>query len=788
MQVGKINYSSHFITLRKLIAICVVVLLQAVGAFADPCFSELFEFQLPMGPSFDPLIEGTDGNFYGTSVGGGAAGLGAVFRMTPAGVITPLTYFNSTNGANPWSSLVRTPDGTLYGTTSSGGANHYGTVFKLSPDGTLTNLISFAQTNGAAPSTLLLGDDGLLWGIATTWGPPGKTDGAIFKVSTNGNPTFVVFFDGTNGSRPSSLLKGQDGNFYGTTGGRGGINSLGYGTIFKLSPLGVLNTLAEFNSTNGDSPTGLCPGVDGSFYGTTMYGGTNGAGTVFKVSPSGSFTKLLDLTAYNQMPNAFARGNDGNFYGTSYSGGQFGFGTVFKVTPQGVLTTLVSFNSTNGACPRAGMMLANDGNFCGTTTWNGPASQGTIFKMTHSGVLTVLSSFSPPEGYRPAGAVTRGRDGNFYGTTQQGGFYGSGTVFRLTPSGEMTTLVAFHDTNGISPAAPLLLASDGNLYGTTTFGGAGFNGEPNTGYGTVFRITTNGEFSTVCSFTIYTGSYPIGRLAEDDNGNLYGTMSQDGGHSAGSVFKVSPSGTLTTLASLDYYYGPRGGLVRGPDGNFYGTTAFNVFRITPSGTLTTVYSQDYPYAAQFQSGLTPATASSFYGLGTYGTNGTLFELSLDGTTLKTLASLTDPSAGYASGPLANGSDGNLYGMTSGSIFRFSKSGATSTILTFNEANGIDAIDLNSGSDGNLYGATWQGGRHGGGTIFKLCIPCLFLGTPLISNQTTSLMLTNGTGTNAVIEASSNLVTWLPVFTNSSSAQFQEQTGQPRQRFYRARVQ
>ncbi|MGZ4974307.1 MAG: choice-of-anchor tandem repeat GloVer-containing protein, partial [Limisphaerales bacterium] len=557
--------------MRKLIGICVVVLLQAVGAFADPCFSELFEFQLPMGPSFDPLIEGADGNFYGTSVGGGAAGLGAVFRMTPAGVITPLTYFNSTNGANPWSSLVRTPDGTLYGTTSTGGKNLYGTVFKLSPDGTLTNLISFAQTNGAAPSTLLLGDDGLLWGIATTWGPPGRTSGAIFKVSTNGNPTFVVFFDGTNGSRPSSLLKGPEGNFYGTTGGGGGINGSGYGTIFKLTPAGVLNTLAVFNSTNGDSPTGLCLGVDGNFYGTTLYGGTNNAGTVFKVSPSGTFTKLLDLTGYNQMPNALVRGNDGNFYGTSYNGGQ-GYGTVFRVTPQGVLTTLVSFNSANGSSPQAGMMLASDGNFYGTTMWGGMIGQGTIFRMTPAGVLTILSSFSPLEGYRPAGAVTLGRDGNYYGTTQQGGFYGSGTVFRLTPAGEITTLVAFHDTNGISPAAPLLLASDGNFYGTTTSGGAGFNGEPNTGYGTVFRITTNGEFSTVCSFTMYTGSFPKGRLAQDDDGNFYGTMTQGGGHSAGSVFKVSPSGTLTNLAPLDYYYAPQSGLVRGPDGNFYGTT------------------------------------------------------------------------------------------------------------------------------------------------------------------------------------------------------------------------
>ncbi len=175
--------------------------------------------------------------------------------------------------------------------------------------------------------------------------------------------------------------------------------------------------------------------------------------------------------------SALALGNDGNLYGTADNGGSNGAGTVFRVTTNGMITTLVSFAGTNGTDPAATLTLGKDGNFYGTTYEGGSNNDGgTVFQLATNGTLTTLAFFDVTNGLYPYAALTLGNDGNFYGTTTQAGntnFNGGGgygAIFRVSTNGTMSTLIAFNGTNGASPQAGLTLGSDGNLYGTVPLG------------------------------------------------------------------------------------------------------------------------------------------------------------------------------------------------------------------------------------------------------------------------------------------------------------------------------
>ncbi|MGA2853702.1 MAG: choice-of-anchor tandem repeat GloVer-containing protein [Verrucomicrobiota bacterium] len=323
------------------------------------------------------------------------AGVAAV--RLPAQTVETLCSFNGTNGSFPDAALTLGNDGNFYGTTWNGGSSGYGTVFKVTTNGTLTKLVSFAGTYGADPAAALtLGNDGNFYGTTEYGGNinlnGGVGYGTVFKLTTNGTLTTLVYFNGTNGSSPNAALTlGSDGNFYGTTWGGGITNTTyihGMGTVFKLTTNGTLTTLVYFNGNNGSSPSAaLTLGTDGNFYGTTEYGGSNGYGTVFKMTTNGTLTMLVSFNGINwQAPNGLTLGTDGNFYGTTAVGGNtnlnevYGSGTVFQVTTNGTLTTLVSFNNTNGANPNA-LTLGGDGNFYGTTSSGGSSGDGTVFRL-----------------------------------------------------------------------------------------------------------------------------------------------------------------------------------------------------------------------------------------------------------------------------------------------------------------------------------------------------------------------------------------------------------------------
>ncbi len=365
--------------------------------------------------------------------------------IAPAmGAVTFSTVFsfNGTNGSSP-NSMFRAADGNYYGTTLSGGTNHnLGTLFKLSSGGTLTSLLSLNGTNGSLPVGLLQGLDGNFYGVASQGGA--KSDGTIFELNTNGTLTTLVTFNSTNGALPNTgLLQSPiDGSFYGTTlvGGTNGNN----GTVFQLTTNGNFTTLISFNDTNGSNPYGaLVFGRDGSLYGTTYFGGTNNEnGTVFRISTNGTFTNLISFNGAGTGGNPYSgllSGTDGNLYGTTSQGSTNGYGSIFRMTTNGaVFTTLMAFNSTNGATSFSPLSQGPDGNFYGVTRYGGTNNNnGTLFKLDTNLVLRSLVSFganNSANGANPYPGLVAAPSSDFYGTTTAGGSStnGSGTIFKLS--------------------------------------------------------------------------------------------------------------------------------------------------------------------------------------------------------------------------------------------------------------------------------------------------------------------------------------------------------------------
>jgi uncharacterized repeat protein (TIGR03803 family) len=367
-----------------------------------------------------------------------------------------LASFDGVNGSNSfYGSLVQGRNGNYYGGTEHGGTGSCyfgsgcGSIFEVSPSGALGRLYSFCSHDNCASGEIPL----------------------------------------------AGLLLASDGNAYGTSwyGGSSGFPCpQGCGTIYKIAKSAVTvlyNFCAQANCADGGSPyAALIEGSDGNFYGTTSVYGPFSGGTIFKITPTGQLTTIYSFCQQQfgcldgEYPNAgVIQSSDGNLYGTTYYGGTNGWGTVFKVTPKGTLTVLHSFagTPTEGGYPSAGLVQGADGNFYGTTL-HGAASTcfegcGTVFKITPSGVFTTLHTFAGPEGSLPGASLIQATDTHFYGTTTGGGDNNAGTIFRISPSGTLENLYSFcaqaNCTDGASPWGALLQATNGILYGTTYGGG-----------------------------------------------------------------------------------------------------------------------------------------------------------------------------------------------------------------------------------------------------------------------------------------------------------------------------
>jgi uncharacterized repeat protein (TIGR03803 family) len=452
------------------------------------------------------LIQGPDGNYYGTTIFGGtisktSSGGGVIYKVTPAGKITVLHTFclqaYCPDGGGPESQLVLATDGNFYGTTASGGAYSEGNIFKITPSGEFTSLYNFcAETN---------------LGICT---------------------------DGS--SAIGGLIQAVDGNLYGVASSGGSENQ---GTLFRVTRAGELTVLYNFCSqnppdcTDGASPwSTLIQASDGHLYGTTSEGGAYKGGTVFKVSLDGTLTTIYNFCASKNgdacvdgsaPEEALIQASNGNFYGATTAGGtvgcgnsaQLGCGTVFELTPAGVLTTLHNFcslaNCADGAYP-SGVTQGTDGNFYGVTSGSGAHKWGTLFQITSAGVLNTLHNFCALkhcyDGSSPRVAPLQATNGAFYDTTFEGGtgeecdFTQCGTVFGFSMG--LAPFVQATPVAGLIGQRILILGN--NLTGAT---GVDFNG-------------ISAQFSVV-SDTLIAANVPTGAAT-------------------GPVQVVTPGGTLTS--------------------------------------------------------------------------------------------------------------------------------------------------------------------------------------------------------------------------------------------------
>jgi uncharacterized repeat protein (TIGR03803 family) len=456
---------------------------------------------------YGELIQGADGNFYGTTFQGGSGtclgpfgviGCGTVFKVTPSGIQTVLynfTYDSTTNtavnGIYPYGGLVQGRDGNFYGTTSGGGnagavcngTLGCGVIFKITPVGSFTVLHTF--------------------------------NGAFATPAEGGGPT-------------GRLLLGSDGSFYGTTtqGGYTADKVANQGTIFKITPRGAFTTLVSFEGDfNGfadpDLPyAGLIQGKDGSLYGTSQFGGTSGAGTVFKYA-GGKVTVLHSFTeqAGQIFPDgaypkaALVQASDGNLYGATFYGGAlttyYQSGTLFRTTTKGVFTKLWDFNATdsavNGIAPDGGLIQASDGSLYGTTSAGGAANSGTVYELTTGGVLSqTLSLDASNVGALPEAVPLQAADGTLYITNN------GGTVSNNHYQGAIVQVV-----NGLPAPKPILLkfSPSGAQVGTkvTVLGGSfvgttkvAFNGTLAT-----FAVTSTNSIVTTVPSGATTGKITV---------------------------------------------------------------------------------------------------------------------------------------------------------------------------------------------------------------------------------------------------------------------------------------
>lgn len=355
----------------------------------------------------------------------------------PAISFSTLHTFTGPEGAQPYAGLVQGSDGYFYGTTYSGGTSNGGTVFKINTTGALTSLYSFPVSTWVKAG-LVEGTDGYYYGMTYQGGTNGN--GSVFKIDTNGAEAPLYSF--TNALGPgytipkATLIQASDGFFYGTTPGADNLQ----GDVFKVSTTGTFAELYKFSGSNGRNPEAapLMQGSDGYLYGTTIFGGTNGTGTVFKISTNGALSTLYSFSNRNDGGYPYSglvQASDGFLYGITTSGSTNGTGTVFKIGTNGAFSTLCCFpwsNPSNSVNYQAGLIQGSDGFFYGTSYLGGNYARGAVFQVSTNGALTVLYSFTGGnDGEHSQGTLLQASNGYFYGTTSFGGTNNGGAVFRF---------------------------------------------------------------------------------------------------------------------------------------------------------------------------------------------------------------------------------------------------------------------------------------------------------------------------------------------------------------------
>ena len=595
------------------------------------------------------LVQASDGNLYGTTRWGGVGEFGTTYRLTPNGDFTLLN--NMDEAIWPVGPLLQASDGFLYGTTHASSAGG-GTLYRMDLSGNITVLHHFSGFEGLPNGDLVQAPDGYIYGTAQNGGS--FLSGTVFRSDLSGNVTILHHFSPAAGEGSNPLVwvePSGDGSLYGITSNGGPSNG---GTVFRILPNGDYEIVATFPNADPDLPPttphwGLTVLPDGTLLGTTIYGGLQNAGVLFRVPlpQTGSFEALAPFGAPRgpiQPTSELTQTADGTLWGAA-GGGSAYLGTIYRLS--GGPLTAHEFTGADGATP-GNLFAASDGNLYGVTESQGAGGAGTVFRLDTSGVLTTLHAFAGADGAQPKGGLMEANDGNFYGTTGFGGANGGGTLYRLTPSGTHSKLHDF-SANPVpeEPRGRILQASDGMLY----FTGFGLQG-------TLYRSDLAGNVTDIHDFVGNDGENPVGGVIQADDGNLYGTCLNAGAGSEGTVFRFGPPSTYGVIHAFSNFQGhPSAGLVQASDGRLYGTTPWwtpygTIFSVDLAGTdFQTVHTFNrYPDGADPVASLMQASDGMLYGTtrngGVLGL-GVVFRLDLAGSA-PAVGGL-DPDSGLASG-------------------------------------------------------------------------------------------------------------------------------------------
>lgn len=441
---------------------------------------------------YSDIIQAKDGNYYGTCSGGGQYNAGVIFKVTKSGVYSIVRSFSSSaDGGSPAGGLLQDTDGTFYGITRSGGSKSGGTIYKLTTANaySVVHPLDYNNEGHSSSAALVKGNDGSLYAMATYGGA--YNYGILFKTTTTGTFSILNSFNGAvKGNIPyGSFIKSADSAYYCTTSSGGAHN---HGSIIKICG-GKTTVVYSFNkNVDGGYPKGnLLLASNGSFYGMTSTGGLNNSGTIFKLTAGGAFSVVhhFNGAAEGAAPlGSLIQAKDGLLYGMTSGGGSNNAGTIFKMSMGGNFNVIRSFTyATDGGAPTGSLIQAKDDNFYGMTS-NGSR----IFRLTTGGIYTNMRTLnSSTDGYIALGSLIQGIDGNLYGTCSDGGLYSAGTIFRIGLDGTFKVLMHLNATpQGRMPKGTLLQGPDGTLYGLTSIGGA-YN------TGTIFKISPSGANYTV---------------------------------------------------------------------------------------------------------------------------------------------------------------------------------------------------------------------------------------------------------------------------------------------------
>ena len=376
---------------------------------------------------------------------------------------------------------------------------------------------------------------------------------------------FVCATDGCGADFANIPAQARDGDIYGTLaiGGTGD-----NGTVYKITPSGTFTTLYSFSGSDGHGTySGITLGTDGNLYGTTLNGGQNNLGTIFKITPTGTLTTLHNFTA-TEGGGAIAAPVEGKIPGTFY--GVTSASKAYSITSTGTFKVLPQATPGDSRVP---LILASDGNFYGTTSQGGSTSNGTVFSMSSAGAIKIIYNFDNTHGANPHGPVVQGSDGSLYGTTLVGGSTANseGVVFKLSTKGAITVLHEFDitsTTDGYAPFAGLVAGSDGNFYGATYTGAS--NGAAR--FGTLFKITKTGVYTLLHVFDQTHGATTLTTPLQHTNGIIYGETAEGGIPSGSGVFYSLNDGISPFVSLVGFPAATAGQTVEILGNGFTGTT------------------------------------------------------------------------------------------------------------------------------------------------------------------------------------------------------------------------